>query len=60
MISGNGTPSAKIATKAIAATSCSGRAPSERRPIRTTACSTIARTAAFRPKKKPDTRPVAP
>ena len=53
MISGNGTPK-KIATNAAAAIPTMTRFLSARLPIRTTASSTIASTAAFRPKKRLD------
>ena len=59
-ISGNGTRNAKIATKAASARTRSVRCPSARRAIRASACSTIASTAAFRPKKMPVTISVGP
>ena len=59
-IAGNGTPKAKIATNAAAATARAGPLPSARRPIRTTACSTMASTAAFSPKNSASTSPPSP
>ena len=50
MMTGNGTAKKKIATKAAAARTCRGLLFSERRPMRMTASTTIASTAAFRPK----------
>ena len=50
-MSGNGTPRKKIATNAAAAIPTMTWFLSARLPIRTTASSTIASTAAFRPKK---------
>jgi hypothetical protein len=51
MMSGNGKAKKKIATNAAAARACKGPLFSERRPMRIKASTTIASTAAFRPKK---------
>ena len=48
---GNGTANPKIATKETAASPMAGRLRSALDPIRTTACSTIARTAALQPEE---------
>ncbi len=50
MMIGKGTAKKKIATKATAASVTMMRLRSARLPTRTTACSTIASTAAFNPK----------
>ena len=60
MISGNGTSKKKIATNAAAAMPTMTRFFSARRPIRTTASSTIASTAALRPKNSAWTMPTLP
>ena len=59
-MSGNGTPRKKIATNAAAAIPTMTRFLSARLPIRTTASSTIASTAAFRPKNSAWTIPTLP
>ena len=61
MMIGKGTPKAKIATKAPAATASSVRLlQRSAMPIRTSACRTMARTAALRPKKAAATMPTSP
>ena len=50
MMSGNGTPKAKMAMNAPAAMAIMTRFFSARLPMRRTASSTIASTAAFRPR----------
>ena len=60
MISGNGTSRKKIATNAVAASATMTRLRSARRPMRTTASSTIASTAAFRPKNSAATAGTSP
>jgi hypothetical protein len=60
MISGNGTANKKIATNAATANACMGLLFRERRPMRITASTTIARTAAFRPKNAAATKPTWP
>jgi hypothetical protein len=59
-MSGNGTSKAKMATKDAAAMAIIGPFLSARPPIRITACSTMARTAAFRPKNSASTTPTLP
>ena len=59
-ISGNGAPKAKIATNDAAAMANIAALRSARRPSRTTACSTMASTAAFSPKNNAETKPVSP
>ena len=51
-ISGKGTLKKKVPVKAKAASTSIGRLFSARPPTRCTACSTIASTAAFRPRSK--------
>ena len=60
MISGNGTPKTKIATKDAAAMATMAPFLSARPPIRITACTTMASTAAFSPKKSASTAPTSP
>ena len=59
-MSGNGASRKKIATKAAAASPIRTRFLSARLPIRTTASSTMASTAAFSPKKRAETKPILP
>ena len=56
-MSGNGTPKKKIATNAAAAMPTITRFLSARLPMRSTASSTMASTAAFRPKNSAWTMP---
>ena len=60
MINGNGTSKTKMATKAAAAIASITRFLSARRPMRTTACSTIASTAALSPKNSASTTGTSP
>ena len=60
MISGNGTSKKKMATKAAAAIATMTPLFSARRPMRTTASSTIASTAALRPKNSASTTGTSP
>jgi hypothetical protein len=60
MISGKGIAKTNIATNAEAATHTSARPLSARFAIRTTASSTIASTAAFKPKNSDATTPIWP
>ena len=60
MITGKGTPSTKIATKDAAAMPIIAPFFSARDPMRSTACSTMASTAALRPKNSPSSAPVWP
>jgi hypothetical protein len=59
-MAGKGTPKKKIATKAAAASASMARFFKALDPTRTTACSTIARTAALRPKNSAATMPTSP
>ena len=59
-MTGNGTAKKKIATKAAAASACMGRLFSARLPMRMTASTTIASTAAFSPKNAAATKPTWP
>ena len=59
-ISGKGTPKTKIATKAAAATATLARLRSARPPMRSTAWTTIASTAALRPKNTPSSSGASP
>jgi hypothetical protein len=59
-ISGNGVPKAKIATNDATARPTITRFFSAARPIRNTACSTTASTAAFSPKNSPSTTGTSP
>ena len=60
MINGNGTSKKKMATKAAAAIATITPLFSARRPMRTTASSTIASTAALRPKNSASTTGTSP
>ena len=60
MISGNGTSKTKMATNAAAASATITRFRSARRPMRTTASSTIASTAALSPKNSASTTGTSP
>ena len=60
MITGNGTPNAKIATNEAAAIPIIVRFFRARDPMRITACTTMASTAALRPKNSPSSAPVSP
>ena len=60
MITGNGIAKKKMPMNARAAIGMSARLLNARLPIRTTASSTIARTAAFIPKKTAATSPIFP
>ena len=60
MMIGNGTLKKKIPTKAIAASAIMRRLRSARLPTRTTACTTIASTAAFSPKNSASMKPTLP
>ena len=57
---GKGTAKKKIATNESAASAIMTLFFSARLPIRTTAWSTMASTAAFKPKKMPATMPTSP
>ncbi len=60
MINGNGTPKTKIATNAATASPIMAAFFKARLPMRMTASSTIARTAAFSPKNSAWTGPTSP
>ena len=60
MMSGKRTRKKKIAIKATAASASSPRLRSARLPMRTTASTTMASTAAFRPKNSAATKPTLP
>ena len=60
MMNGNGTPRKKIATNATAAMPTITLFFSARLPMRMTASSTMASTAAFRPKNSAWTMPTVP
>ena len=57
---GNGTPKKKIVTNAVAASAIMTRFLRDLLPTRTTAWSTTASTAAFKPKKRAVTKPTLP
>ncbi len=60
MMAGNGAEKKKIATKAAIARPSMARLRRARLDSRTSACSTIASTAAFRPKNNAATTPTSP
>lgn len=60
MMSGNGTAKPKIATKEAAAMATIAPFFRAREPMRMTACTTMASTAAFSPKNSASTGPTLP